>query len=129
MFFLHSTTTPAQPAWPQFPLHPSKRYRIMLNAEADRGGGGGGHRTPPPPLHSTAIYKCRSIRISFRLGGLRSMKVAISSFFGGGGGRGVRGSRNLGGSSASFKLSTTKDSHKLMIHAVFLFRNPPSPSF
>ena len=28
------------------------------------------------------IYKCRSIRISFRLGGLRSMKVAIP--FGGG---------------------------------------------
>ena len=41
------------------------------------------------------MYKCRSIRISFRLGGLRSMKVAIpsSSFFLGGGG-GVRGSQN-----------------------------------
>ena len=70
---------------------------------------------PPPPhththTHSTAIYKCRSTRISFRLGELRSVKMA-NSFWGGGGREGaVRGSRNFRGSSASFKLSTTKDS-------------------
>ena len=68
-------------------------------------------------VESTAIYKCRSIRISFRLGGL-SVKVAIPFFLGGGG---VRGSRNLGGSSASFKRSTTK-------YGVFLFHDPPPPS-
>ena len=83
------------------------------------GGGGGGGESwglqdpPPPPPHSTAIYKCRSIWISFRLEGLRSVKMA-NSFLGGGGREGgVRGSRNFGGSSASFKLSTTKDSRKL----------------
>ena len=51
------------------------------------GGGGGswGSQDPPPPPHSTAIY-----RISFRLGGLRSMKVAIPLGGGGeGGGRGL----------------------------------------
>ena len=52
-----------------------------------------GPPSPPPPphhthTHSTAIYKCRSIRISFRLEGLRSMKMAIPFFLGGGeGGR------------------------------------------
>ena len=40
------------------------------------------------------------------------MKVAIP-FGGGGGGRGVSGSRNLGESSASFNLSTTKDSNDI----------------
>ena len=57
--------------------------------------------------------------------------MAIPFFFwGGGGGKGgsVRGSRKLGGSSASYKLSTTKDSQKY-IYPVFLFRDPPSPSF
>ena len=50
-----------------------------------------------------------AIRISFRLGGLRSVKMA-NSFWGGGGREGgVRGSRNFRGSSASFKLSTTND--------------------
>ena len=34
---------------------------------------------------------------------------------GGGGGGGVRGSRNLGGGSASFKLSTTKDSNDMQL--------------
>ena len=100
-----------------------------------RGGGvlGVTGSPPPPPPPSIAIYKCRSIRISFRLGGLRSMKMkmAIPSFFlggGGGGGRegGVRGSRNLGGGSASFKLLTTKGSQKLY-YAVFLFI--PLPGF
>ena len=58
------------------------------------------------------------------------MKMAIFFFWGGGGGGregDVRGSRNLGGGSASYKLSTTKDSQKLMIYAVFLFCDPPSP--
>ena len=41
-----------------------------LMAGSGGGGGPGGHRTPPP--NSTAIYKCRSIRISFRPGGLRT---------------------------------------------------------
>ena len=46
------------------------------------------------------------------------MKMAIPFFLGGGGGEregGVKGSQNLGKSSASFKRSTTKDSQKLMI--------------
>ena len=53
------------------------------------------------------------------------MKVAIpsSSFFFGGGGC-QRKSKPIGGSSASFKLLTTKDSY-----AVFLFHDPVSPSF
>ena len=52
------------------------------------GGGGGGGQPPHPPLS----YKCRSIRISFRLGGLglRSMKMA---FFGGGGVGGILGGK------------------------------------
>ena len=48
------------------------------------------------------------------------MKMAISFFWGAGGGGGeegreggVKGSQNLGKSSASFKSSTTKDSQKL----------------
>ena len=72
----------------------------------DSGGGGGGgagpggHRTPPPPRQ--LYINVDLFLISFRLGGLRSMKVA--SFWGGGGGEGgARGSRNLGGSSTSFK--------------------------
>ena len=40
---------------------------------------------------------------------------------GGGKGEGVRGSRNLGGGSASSKLSTTKDSQKLMIYMQFSY--------
>ena len=59
----------------------------------DPGGGGGvlgvtGPPPPPPPPPSTAIYKCRSIRISFRFGGSRSIKMAIPFFLGGGGGEG-----------------------------------------
>ena len=59
------------------------------------------HPPPPPPPPSTAIYG-----ISFRLGGLRSRKhESGNSFCGGGGGGGegggVRGSQNLGVSSAS----------------------------
>ena len=52
------------------------------------------------------------------------MKVAIP--FGGGGGRGCqRKSKPWGKISTSFKLSTTKDSRKLMMYnAVFLFRDP-----
>ena len=47
------------------------------------GGGGVLGVTGPPFPHSTVI--CRSIWISFRLGGSRSIKVAI--FWKGGGGR------------------------------------------
>ena len=55
------------------------------------------------------------------------MKVAIPF---GGGGRGCqRKSKPWGKSSASFKISTTKDSRKLMMYnAVFLFCDPPPPS-
>ena len=38
--------------------------------------------------------------------------MKMASFWGGGG---VRGSRNLGGGSASFKLSTTKDSNDMQL--------------
>ena len=48
------------------------------------------------------------------------MKVAIP--FEGGGDGGVSGSRNLGGSSTSFKLSTTKDRYICSFPI-------PSPSF
>ena len=47
--------------------------------------------------------------------GLRIVKRENGNSFLGGGGRegGVTGSRNFGGNSTSFKLSTTKDSQKL----------------
>ena len=48
-------------------------------------------------------------------------------FFFLGGGGGVRGSWNLGGSSTSFKLSTTKDSKKLMIYMQFSYSVTPPP--
>ena len=93
---------------------------------------------PPPPQTAQLLCKCRSIRISFRIGGLRSMKVTISSFFfwgggGGGGGEGREGghrcqrNQNFGGSSASFKWSTTKDSQKLMIYMQFSYSVTPPP--
>ena len=54
------------------------------------------------------------------------MKVAIPFFWGGGEG-GDRGSRNLGGSSASSKLLTTKDNKKLMIYMQFSYSMTPPP--
>ena len=84
---------------------------------------------PPPPhthTHSTAIYKCRSIRISLQAWRIEKHENG-NSFFGGGGEGGVRGSRNLGGGSASFKLLTTKDSQKLMIYMQFSHSVTPPP--
>ena len=49
-------------------------------------GGGGILGVTGPPHPSTAIYKCRSIRILFKLGELRSVKMVIPFFLGGGGG-------------------------------------------
>ena len=46
------------------------------------GGGGGGGHTPTHPQHSY-IQMYRSILISFRLGGSRSMKMAIPFGVGG----------------------------------------------
>ena len=70
---------------------------VYIRAGSRGGGGGGGGLgvTGPPHIHTTQLY---ALPISFGLGGSRSMKVAIP--FGGGD---VRGSRNLGGSSTSFK--------------------------
>ena len=49
-------------------------------------GGVLGVTGPPPPPHThtqhSYIYKCRSIEISFRLGGLRRVKIANSFFWG-----------------------------------------------
>ena len=82
------------------PLHIacySQSLEMVKLAWPHPGGGPGGHRTPPPPpppphththTHSTAIYKYKSIRISFRLGGLRSMIMAIPFSWGGGRGEG-----------------------------------------
>ena len=74
-------------------------------------------RGGPGAPHSTAIYKCRSTRISFRLGRLRSMKMAIPFFLGGGGGGGRGVSEKVENlveaGSTSYKISTTKDSQKL----------------
>ena len=71
-------------------------------------GGPGGH-VGTPPQH---IIQAR--RIEKHENG--------NSFFGGGGkGGGVRGYRNLGGGSASFKLSTIKDSQKRMIYMQFSY--------
>ena len=74
----------------------SLSYMRLVNQGRIQGGGGGGSwgsQGPPPPPNSTAIYKCKS---SFRLGGSRSMKVAIPFFLGGGGGGG-EGVKILGG--------------------------------
>ena len=62
----------------------------MAGGGGGGGGGGGvrGHRTPPTLQHSY-IYKCRSIQISFRLGGLRGVKMTTSLILGGGGREGV----------------------------------------
>ena len=90
-------------------------------------GGPGGHSPPPPPPpppHSTTIlHKCRSIRISFRLAGLRSVKMA-NSFWGGGEGRegAVRGSQNFGGSSAIYIINYQRQS-KILILSYFV--TPP----
>ena len=104
-------------------------------------GGSWGSQDPPPPSpphhhhhhhhHSIAIYKCRPIRISFKLGGLKSVKMAIPFFLGGGGGggegRGVsKEVKTLGKAlPSSFKWSTTKDSQKLMIMQFSNFVTPP----
>ena len=93
-----------------------------------RGGGvPGGHRTPPPPppptSHSTAIYKCRSIQISFRLGELRRVKMA-NSFWGGGG---CQRKSKLCGKLRLFLIIDYQGQSKTDIYAVFLFRDPPPP--
>ena len=53
------------------------------------------------------------------------MKVAIPLLGWGREGVGVRGSRNLGGSSAFFKVSTTKDIKKLFRDPLPEFLDPP----
>ena len=70
-------------------------------AGSDPGGGGdpGGHRTP-------LLYTNVDL-FGFHLGLKRENG---NSFWGGGREGDVRGSQKLGGSSASYKLSTTKDS-------------------
>ena len=74
-------------------------------------GGRGSHRTHPTPQHS---YIQMEIYSDFIQAWRIEKHENGNSFFGGGGGGGgeeggVRGSRNLGGSSTSFKLSMAKD--------------------
>ena len=101
--------------------------KLIISPWPDSGGGGGGFlgvTGPPPPSHSTAIYKCRSIQISFRLGGLRRVKMA-NSFLGGGG---CQRKSKLWGKLRLFLIIDYQGQSKTDIYAVFLFRDPPPPS-